>query len=362
LPFVRFLLRIARRRSAFVLLEHAANYARLGYERAARYLKRKLQHSMREYFMAAAHNYLNDNPNQANNRVVAFFSDRDDAYQALSELKDANFHTNEIGLAVGRDNQNTSATSRSGSDTDDTSFWQKVKDFFSGESDESEHHSDFRDATGHMGWSDERYGYYEEGIASGGALVTVTGNRIEEARRILQENGGELRDSGFEATTSTPRSTVTEMSGNRNTTPINRTTADAAERRIQLRGEMLRTYKDRVQRGEVRLRKEVVTENRSVEVPVTHEELVVERTAGTGQTATGEIGTGEEIRVPLSEERVRVEKQPVVTEEVRVGKRQVQGSKQVSDQVRHEELRVDKEGEVNTDKIDTPRKRKNPAA
>jgi uncharacterized protein (TIGR02271 family) len=309
--------------------------------------------------MAAAHNYLNDNPNQANNRVVAFFPDRDDAYQALSELKDAGFDTNEIGLAVGRDSQNTSATSGSG-DADDTSFWQKVKDFFSGESDESEHHSDFRDATGDMGWSDERYGYYEEGIASGGALVTVTGNRIDEARRILQENGGELRESGFESTRATPRSSATEMSGNRN---MGRTRdVDAGERRIQLRGEMLRTYKDRVRRGEVRLRKEVVTENQTVEVPVTREELVVERTAGTGQTAAGEIGTGEEIRVPLSEEQVRVEKQPVVNEEVRVGKRQVQGSKKVSDQVRHEELRVDKEGDVNTENIETPRKRKNPAA
>ena len=65
--------------------------------------------------------------------------------------------------------------------------------------------------------------------------------------------------------------------------------------------------------------------------------------------------------MPLSEARVRVEKQPVVTEEVRVGKRQVQGSKQVSDQVRHEELRVDKQGDVDTSAAETPRK-KNPAA
>src|SRR5947208_15842521 len=81
---------------------------------------------------------------------------------------------------------------------------------------------------------------------------------------------------------------------------------------------MLRTYKERVQRGEVRLRKEVVTESQSIQVPVTREELVIERTPGSGQV-TGEIGRDEEIRVPLSEERVRVEKQPVVNEEVRVG-------------------------------------------
>jgi len=133
------------------------------------------------------------------------------------------------------------------------------------------------------------------------------------------------------------------------------------ERRIQLRGEILRTYKERVQRGEVRLRKEVVTENQTVNVPVSREELVIERTSGTGP-ASGEIGRGEEIRVPLSEERVRTEKQPVVNEEVRVGKRRVQSNEQVSDQLRHEELRVDKEGQVDTESSEGRKKPKKPAA
>ncbi len=307
--------------------------------------------------MATAHNYLTDNPQSSRNRVVAFFRKRDDAYKALSKLRDAGFETRSMGLAVGHDQSGTSSSAST--DTNDTSFWQKMKDFFSGDTDTSEHHGDLRDAD-NWGWSEDRYGYYKQGIASGGAVVTVTGNRLEEARRILQESGGDLRESGFEGSTSTSRSAATAR--NTATATGNTPNTDVGERRIQLRGEMLRTYKDRVQRGEVRLRKEVVTENRNVEVPVTHEEIVIERTAGQGRAATGEIGTGEEIRVPLSEERVRVEKQPVVNEEVRVGKRQVQGSQQVSDQVRHEELRVDKEGDVKTNTADTTRKRKNPAA
>lgn len=102
-----------------------------------------------------------------------------------------------------------------------------------------------------------------------------------------------------------------------------------------------------MKRGEVKLRKDVITEKKTVEVPVTREELVIERTPASGEPA-GEIGTDKEIRVPLSEERARVEKQPVVNEEVRVGKRQVQRTEHVSNSVRHEELRVDKEGEVET--------------
>jgi uncharacterized protein (TIGR02271 family) len=306
--------------------------------------------------MTTADNILNGESKNANNRVIAFFRDRDDAYQALSKLRDAGFDTNELGLAVGPDNRASSTSSGSGER--DTSFWQKVKDFFSGEQDESEHH-EFRDATEGMGWSDERYGYYEDGIASGGAVITVTGNRIDEARSILQGHGGELGEEGFNTSTALERDArATEERTGTSTS----TEAGTGERRIQLRGEMLRTYKERVQRGEVRLRKEVVTQNQTVEVPVTHEELVIERTAGSGEPVTQEIGAEEEVRVPLSEERVRVEKQPVVTEEVRVGKRKVQGSKQVSDQVRHEELRVDKEGDVNTEELESLRRKKDPAA
>ena len=287
------------------------------------------------------------NFNSTENRVVAFFKNRDDAYRALSELKDAGFNTHAIGLAVGPEaGGGTSSTTN----RDDISFWQKVKDFFSGDTGTSEEHGDLRHASQDWGWSEDRYGYYEEGIASGGAVVTVTGERTEEAREILQENDGDLRDAGFQANASARGTARTAEAG------------DVAERRIQLRGEMLRTYKDRVQRGEVRLRKEVVTENQNVQVPVTREELVIERSAGTGQPAGGEIGKDDEVRIPLSEERVRVEKQPVVTEEVRVGKRAVQDTRNVSDQVRHEELRVEKEGDVNTEAAENVPKRKKPAA
>ena len=128
---------------------------------------------------------------------------------------------------------------------------------------------------------------------------------------------------------------------------------------------MLRTHKERVQRGEVRLRKEVVTENQTINVPVTREELVIERNRPTGETAAaGEFGADQEIRVPLNEERVKVEKKPIVNEEVRVGKRQVQDSRQVTGEVRHEELRVDRDGDVEVEgenAANTPR-RKKPAA
>ena len=58
----------------------------------------------------------------------------------------------------------------------------------------------------------------------------------------------------------------------------------------------------------------------------------------------------QEIRVPVSEERVQVEKRPVVREEVEVGKRKIEDAKQVSADVRHEELKVESEGDVDVPK------------
>ena len=179
--------------------------------------------------------------------------------------------------------------------------------------------------------------YYQRGVGQGGAIVTVTGSRLEQARQILQSAGGDLRENGFE-----PAATNTADAGDDD---------NEEDYRFQLRGEVLRTFRERVQRGEVRLRKEVITEKQSVEVPVTREELVIERVPVSGEqvTGSGEIGSDREIRVQLSEERARVEKEPVVTEEVRVGKRKVQTEERLSENVRREELRVDKDGDAQVD-------------
>jgi uncharacterized protein (TIGR02271 family) len=266
----------------------------------------------------------------ANGRIVAFFPKREDAYRAVSDLKEAGFTEDEIGV-MARSDRDTGTVS--GSIERDESFWNKLKHFFSGESSDD---IDYRDSASGMNWDQKRADYYYRGIGHGGALVSVTGPRIEEARPILQNAGGDLRESGFETASSSGGMEASRKE---------------QDYHIQLRGEVLRTFRERVQRGEVRLRKEVVTENKTVEVPVTREELVVERVPVSGQEAAkaGEIGSDQEIRVPLSEERARVEKQPVVSEEVRVGKRGVQKTERVSEVVRHEELRVDKEGDVEVD-------------
>jgi uncharacterized protein (TIGR02271 family) len=117
---------------------------------------------------------------------------------------------------------------------------------------------------------------------------------------------------------------------------------------LRLREEELRARKTPVETGRVEVGKEVVEEQKSFEVPVSREEVVVERHAVERRPSDEPIKEteGQRIDVPVREERVEVEKRPVVYEEVGVGKRATQETEEVSETVRREELRLDKEGDI----------------
>jgi len=96
---------------------------------------------------------------------------------------------------------------------------------------------------------------------------------------------------------------------------------------------------------EATITKKPVTETKTIEVPVTHEEISVERRPVSGTTSTTStsdrpVESEQEIRVPLKQEQVQVTKQPYVKEEVVVKKKPVTETKTVSDQVTSEEVRV----------------------
>jgi len=119
----------------------------------------------------------------------------------------------------------------------------------------------------------------------------------------------------------------------------------AFDRTIQLREEHLKVNKQREKTGEVGVHKEVVTEHRQITVPVEREEVVIERRPAHGSAAAGDM-KAEQIRIPVSEEKVSVHKETVVKEEVSVGKRKVQDTKTVGADVQHEEIRVEEHGDA----------------
>jgi uncharacterized protein (TIGR02271 family) len=97
--------------------------------------------------------------------------------------------------------------------------------------------------------------------------------------------------------------------------------------------------------GKARLRKYVVTENVTQTVPVSHEEVRVEREPITDenrdQALSGGDLTSEEHEVELTEERVVVQKETVPVERVRLGKETVTEEQRVDEEVRKEQIEAD---------------------
>ncbi|HYZ51789.1 MAG TPA: YsnF/AvaK domain-containing protein, partial [Nitrososphaeraceae archaeon] len=92
---------------------------------------------------------------------------------------------------------------------------------------------------------------------------------------------------------------------------------------------------------EATITKEPVTETKTVEVPVTHEEISVERRPASGTTrAERPVQSKTETKVPLKREEVQVTKQPYVKEEVSVKKKPVTETRTVSEQVTSEKVKV----------------------
>lgn len=286
--------------------------------------------------------------------VAAIFHDHDKVERAITDLISAGFSKEQIGVAVKEpeDKMNENWIQRIRQMFLDKTTATNAEALRAEEARDRDYYTrQYTDDTlAGMGIPASEAGRLSDAMDRGDALVTVrNASRSADAIAILKRSGG--------------ITSVEELNKELGKAPVRteaRTARDVGEQRIQLFGEVLKVHKDRIRSGEVRLRKEVVTENKRVDVPVEREELVIERTPG-GDRPAGEarIGEQKEIRVPLTEERVRVEKQPVVNEEVRVGKREVTGVEHVDDKVRHEEVRVENEGDVNVkdaERLNRPKK------
>jgi uncharacterized protein (TIGR02271 family) len=127
---------------------------------------------------------------------------------------------------------------------------------------------------------------------------------------------------------------------------------------VQLREEDLVAEKQLVQIGVVRIRRRLITETRTIEVPVTREELIVEHlpvealssseleaaAVGAAQPALAErlraLQLGQTLRLPIAEEEITIQKRPVVTRELTVDKRLVEEVRRFSEGVRREDVRI----------------------
>ncbi len=116
--------------------------------------------------------------------------------------------------------------------------------------------------------------------------------------------------------------------------------------KMVLSEEELRVGKRTRQTGAVEVNKRVDTEHVTRKVPVSHEEVVIERRAVSGDTpSTGRTGK-DEIRIPINAEEAVIEKRVVPKEEVVITKKTVQGEQTVEADLKRERVDVDRSGKT----------------
>ena len=237
------------------------------------------------------------------------------AEQAIAELRSAGFNRVEISSAdVDRDAHDTKLPASEPDMTDALVF--KAHESAA---------SSFIDELAAMGFDKHDAHDLIDAMTAGGAIVTADAAADpERAVGILTKHYGDIR---YASAVNEPANASDFSNGD-------------VESVIRLRAERLEIQKHRVQHGEARAHKEVVTHLESIEVPVSREELVIEQVSFNDDGTESEIGVGDTIRIPLSEEVVNVTKTVAVTEDVRIGKRFVQENEHVSETTREERLRV----------------------
>ncbi len=191
-----------------------------------------------------------------------------------------------------------------------------------------------------LGVPQEDADYYQQQYTQGRAVVAVQSyGHQQEAKDILYRFG------------------AYDMSTGRHLEQV---------QKIPLREEVLVPQKQLVESGQLFIRKVVVTEEKTITVSVAREELVVERRpvnattpavtdASEGRTVEPyvvgegrvvELAEGETIRIPLRQEQVVIEKQPMVVEELIIGKKKVEETQRFTDTVLREEPTVGRTGNV----------------
>ena len=187
------------------------------------------------------------------------------------------------------------------------------------------------------------YRHYDIGGYDQGGTGDVQAGGPQRATSGQQRNRGTVRDDlGDRDDARRGRTRGRDTSGR---------TTDTAMTRSE---EQLRVGTETREAGRARLRKHVVTEHQNVTVPVSREEVTVERepitAANRGAARSGPAISEEEHEVTLRAERPVVEKEAVPVERVRLGTETRTEHETVGGEVRKERIEVDADDDLHRDR------------
>lgn len=106
---------------------------------------------------------------------------------------------------------------------------------------------------------------------------------------------------------------------------------------IQLHEEHLDISKKHVPLSQVKTHKEVITEERTIKIPVSRIELVIEKEDLTPSSSNETI---EVMRIPISEERIDINKQMIQLEEVSINTHKFEEIEHINELLKKEKLDI----------------------
>jgi uncharacterized protein (TIGR02271 family) len=271
--------------------------------------------------------------------VVGVFDNQEDLIEAIERYKKEGYSVQDFSIIGDTPDLSPAFENRTGVVTEDVNnvnrenenrggFWQNLLNVFDGDDNLGGNSLSLTDRLVGVGLSEDAAREYE-GDVRNGRIILLTEGAVPQGGTFTAE-----RD----------RDTYAD-SVNAYETADKADRADTEERSLKLKEEQLDVSKERVQAGEVEVHKEIVEELETVNVPVTREEVYVERRSVNEETTDTVSGDDETIRVPIMEEKVEVHKKPVVKEELVVGKREVQETEKVRENLKHEEVSIESEAE-----------------
>ncbi|QHJ71267.1 YsnF/AvaK domain-containing protein [Planococcus halotolerans] len=279
-----------------------------------------------------------NNNNNNNDKLVGTFELQAQVFKKIEQLKEQGYREEDM-YVVAKDGANI-----------DTLQDKTRTNITSGDKD-----SNWKDKFTNLFSSDDTERSSYRNVSDDNTRDTDYSSQVENGRILLYVDQDFAGSSGTYGTGSrTGTDTGSDLSRDNYSGTGTGTGTGTDEESLKLHEERLNVDKERVQTGEVNVGKHVVEEEQSIDVPVEHEEVYVERRpvneeSGSGHTGRDGLDGNDSIHVDVNEERVNVSKDDVVSEELVVGKRKVKDTEHVSETVRREEADIDEDNNANKD-------------
>lgn len=280
----------------------------------------------------------------AQNKIETF-QNENDVIVRVNELKSKGIQENKVTVITDKKPETSILADRLSVNYKEAkgSFGDKVSALFSGDDPEEKALED-------LNLNQKETDRYVDELKSGKILLFVH----PSAQQNLQaDSSATNRDTlRAEENNATPNNTTP---GNNTTQTGNTAFADlnsgktgqpkaSQTEQMELHEEVVDVDTNSVKSGEVNIDKRTVTDQEEFDVPVTKQEVNIERrpvnkVSEKGKTA-GAYEEKDEIHVPVFEEKVDVDKKDVIKEEIVVNKKDVKENVHVRENVRREEAEI----------------------